>query len=286
MVPEILIEIVEEHNHTMSIKAILEVFEIPRSTFYRWKKAVGSSKELSKNEQLVINKCKETNRAYGYRTITGILKKEGHSINKNTVQRVMQKYNLQCLVKPKRQTHYKGKESLTAQNVLNGDFKATQPLEKLVSDITYLPWGEHSLYLSSIMDLYNGEIIAYTIGPKQDVFFVLDTLEQLPDKIDNCILHTDQGSVYTSRPYQVLVNKKGITMSMSRKGTPSDNAPIEWFHSALKSETFYRFPELKSSTEIITQTVVEFICHYNNKRIQAKLGFMSPNEYRMSQIPA
>ncbi len=75
-------------------------------------------------------------------------------------------------------------------------------------------------------------------------------------------------------------------MSMSRKGTPSDNAPIEAFHSILKSETFYRYPELKSSTEIITQTVVEFNNHYNNKRVQAKLGFISPNEYRVSQIPA
>lgn len=286
MVPEVLVEVVEEYKHIMPIRDILEVFEIPRATYYRWKKRSSIPKELSVNEKLVINKCKETNRTYGYRTITGILNKEGHKINKNTVQKIMQKYNLQCLVKPKRQIHYKGKESLTAQNVLSGDFKATRPMEKLVSDITYLPWGEHSLYLSSIMDLYNGEIIAYTIGPKQDVSFVLDTLSQLPTTLDHCILHTDQGSVYTSRPYQVLVNKKGITMSMSRKGTPSDNAPIESFHSILKSETFYRYPELKSSTEIISQTVVEFINHYNNNRIQAKLGFMSPNEYRMSQIPA
>ena len=92
----------------------------------------------------------------------------------------------------------------------------------------------------SIMDLYNGEIIAYTIGSKQDISFVLDTLDQLPKLKDSCILHTDQD---TSRPYQVQVNKKGITMSMSRKGTPSDNAPIEAFHFNLKSETFYRYPD-------------------------------------------
>ncbi len=74
-------------------------------------------------------------------------------------------------------------------------------------------------------------------------------------------------------------------MSMSRKGTPSDNAPIESFHSTLKSETFYRYPELKSSNEIVTQTVLQFIQHYNNKRIQTKLGFMSPIEYRETQNP-
>ena len=84
----------------------------------------------------------------------------------------------------------------------------------------------------------NGEIIAYTIGDKQDTDFVLDTFDQLPQTTD-CLLHSDQGSVYTSFDYQNQIKTKGITMSMSRKGTPSDNACIESFHASLKSETFY-----------------------------------------------
>ena len=95
-------------------------------------------------------------------------------------------------------------------------------------------------------------------------------------------MQMDQGSVYTSKAYQSLLENKSITISMSRKGTPADNAPIESFHASLKSEMFYRYPELKSST----QTVIKYIKHYNNKRIQAKLGFMSPVQYRESQIPA
>ena len=103
----------------------------------------------------------------------------------------------------------------------------------MITDITYLPFGKKQLYLSSIMDLYNGEIIAYTIGDKQDTDFVLDTFDQLPQTTD-CLLHSDQGSVYTSFDYQNQI-KKGITMSSSRKGTPSDNACIESFHASLKS---------------------------------------------------
>ncbi len=95
------------------------------------------------------------------------------------------------------------------------------------------------MYLSSILDVYNGEIVAQTIGFKQDTDFVLDTLYQLPELLEGCILHSDQGSVYTSYAYQKAVKEKGITMSMSRKGTPADNSPIETFHSTLKSETFY-----------------------------------------------
>ncbi len=269
----------------MPIYSILELFNVSSSSYYRWCEK-DYKKPLKENEILVINKCKETNYSYGYRSIHGILLKEGYSIGKNTVQRIMQKFNLQCRIKPKRQTKYRGKDSVVANNILNREFHAERPLEKLVTDITYLPWGERNLYLSSIMDLYDGQIIAYTICEIQDLEFVIDTLDQLPDLEESCILHSDQGSVYTAKAYQTIVQRKSITMSMSRKGTPADNAPIESFHSILKSETFYRYPELKSSNEIISQTVINFIHHYNNNRIQAKLGFMSPIQYRESQIPA
>lgn len=269
----------------MPVKSILELFDISKTTYYRWKQSSTKS-VLTENEEMIIELCNRTSFNYGYRMITGILKKDGYSIGKNTVQRIMQRFSIQCQVKPKRQKLYNGKEALVANNVLNRNFKAERPLEKLSTDITYLPWGETNLYLSSFMDLYDGKIIAYTIGKVQDIEFVFDTANQLPEIIDDCIIQMDQGSVYTSRAYQALLQNKGITISMSRKGTPADNAPIESFHSALKSETFYRYPELKSSNQTITQTVIKYIKHYNNTRIQAKLGFMSPVQYRESQIPA
>lgn len=116
----------------------------------------------------------------------------------------MQQFNLQCRVKPKRQKIYRGKEPIVANNILNRNFKAARPLEKLPTDITYLPWGETNLYLSSIMDLYDGQIIAYTIGNVQDITFVSDTANQLPEIMNECIMQMDQGSVYTSRAYQTL----------------------------------------------------------------------------------
>lgn len=129
-----------------------------------------------------------------------------------------------------------GQTFKVVENKLNRQFNSNERFQKLVTDITYLPFGGKKLYLSSIMDLYNGEIIAYNIGEKQDINFVLKTLEQLPE-VTNCLLHSDQGSVYTSYRYQEEVQRKSITMSMSRKGTPSDNACIELFHASLKSES-------------------------------------------------
>ncbi|MGF9975727.1 transposase, partial [Viridibacillus arvi] len=93
-------------------------------------------------------------------------------------------------------------------------------------------------------------------------------------------LHSDQGSVYTSYRYQQAVKGKGIIMSMSRKGTPADNAPIESFHSALKSETFYLDNLRSTTTAIVEQTVKDYITYYNYIRIQAKLNNQSPVQYR------
>lgn len=133
------------------------------------------------------------------------------------------------------------------------------------------------------MDLYNGEIIAYTIGDKQDVAFVLDTLHQLPP-MSHCLMHSDQGSVYTSYSYQEAIKRKSITMSMSRKGTPADNACIESFHASLKSETFYLDGLENESTSIVIQTVVDYISYYNKNRIQQKLDYRSPIEYRQAAV--
>lgn len=104
---------------------------------------------------------------------------------------------------------------------------------------------------------------------------MLDTLGQLPD-LPGTVLHSDQGSV----AYQEAVKGKGITMSMSRKGTPADNAPIESFHSTLKSETFYLEGLTCTTTAIVEQTVQDYITYYNSIRIQTKLNNQSPVHFR------
>lgn len=165
------------------------------------------------------------------------------------------------------------------EHLLKRKFHAEAPLQKLVTDITYLPFGNKMLYLSSIMDLYNGEIVAYSIADKQDTSLVLHTLGQLPERT-NMLLHSDQGSMYTYQVYQTVAKGKGITMSMSRKGTPADNAPIESFHSTLKSETFYLEDLRCTTTAIALQTVRDYINYYNLTRNQAKLNNQSRINFR------
>ena len=216
---------------------------------------------------------------YGYRKITALINQCYTSpINHKRVQRVMQKHHLNCRVRPKKTTRI-GKPYYKTDNLLQRQFKASCPMEVLTTDITYLPFGHSMLYLSSIMDIYNGEIVAYKIDDKQDQRLVNDTLNQI-DIPEGCILHSDQGSVYTSYAYYQLCEEKGIIRSMSRKGTPADNAPIESFHSSLKSETFYINNQLNNSNHIVIDIVEKYIKNYNNNRIQQKLDYLSPVKYR------
>lgn len=190
----------------------------------------------------------------------------------------MQREQLQCRVRTKKRKPI-GQPAHPADHLLERQFQADSPLQKRVTDITYLPFVGKTLYLSSILDLYNSEIVAYSIADKQDTSFVLDTLHHLPSR-PGMMLHSDQGSVYTSQAYQEAVKGKGITMSMSRKGTPADHAPIESFHSTLKSETFYLESLTCTTTAIVVQTVRDYITYYNSTRIQAKLNYQSPMDFR------
>ncbi|NWK84094.1 IS3 family transposase [Staphylococcus sp. GSSP0090] len=276
VVPAVIVELVNLLKQKYSVKMILDVLEIPKSTYYRWKNKNNKNDNLT---QKVIKLCEENRYTYGYRKITALVNQlSSVPVNHKRVQRIMQENNLNCRVRPKKSKRI-GKPYYKTNNLLQRQFKASQPMEVLTTDITYLPFGNSMLYLSSIMDVYNGEIVAYKIDSKQDQSLVNDTLNQI-DIPEGCILHSDQGSVYTSYSYYRLCEEKGIIRSMSRKGTPADNAPIESFHSSLKCETFYINNELNGSNHIVINIVENYIKNYNNNRIQQKLGYLSPIKFR------
>ena len=269
----------EEYKKTYPVSAILDCFGVKRSTFYRW---IKGSKKPEKRDEMVekIEKlCMQNQFIYGYRTITRLLKKVYNLVvNRKKVYRIMKEKGCLCRVRPKKGPKL-GKPYHVTDNKLDRDFQADKPMEKLVTDITYLYFGNCRRYLSSIMDLYNREIVAYSISECQDTDFVLDTLHQL-ELAQGALLHSDQGSVYTSKAYYQACTEKGITRSMSRKGTPADNACIEWFHSVLKSETFYLHNWRNLTKDSITDIVKNYIIFYNETRIQQRLNDQSPVDYR------
>jgi putative transposase len=218
---------------------------------------------------------------YGYRRITLELHNRGLIINHKTVRRLMNEMGLKCLVRMKKYRSYRGKVGKIAPNILERDFKASKPNEKWVTDVTEFHLFGEKLYLSPILDLFNGEIVAFNIEKRpvyQLVSKMLDkAFERLKDG-DAPILHSDQGWHYQMNHYQHALKEHGITQSMSRKGNCLDNAVMENFFGLLKSELLY-LKEFESMEQFKIE-LEKYIYYYNHKRIKAKLKGMSPVQYR------
>lgn len=168
------------------------------------------------------------------------------------------------------------KPSVLFPNVLNREFSATAPVQKLVTDITYVRIGHEFAYLSAVMDLYNNEIVAWELSERNDLKLVTDTVQQL--KNGPSLLHSDQGFQYTTKSYAKLLEEKQLTGSHSRRGNCYDNACIESFFSHLKTEKLYW--EKPQNLEQARSQITEYISFYNKERFQNKLDDLSPIEFR------
>ncbi|MFJ8064159.1 IS3 family transposase [Psychrobacillus sp. NPDC096426] len=145
-----------------------------------------------------------------------------------------------------------------------------------------MQYGSVTLYLSTIMDLYNNEIVTYKLYNHQQTPLVMDTLRDALIARGNpqgVIVHSDQGSVYTSYAYQDALKGNHLVRSMSRRGNCWDNAVIESFHSSLKAEEFDLTKFNSLSNVSVVQRIHEYIRHYNGERIQEKLGYLTPKEF-------
>lgn len=269
-------------NGKYTVKAILSALGVPRANYYRWR-AEGLEKLLSAKEEAIIELCKRTKYRNGHRKIKALLKEEYQiELNRNTVQDIMQKHSLQCRIKPKRRWKSQGESIIVAPDHLKRDFTASAPNQKWVTDITYIQYGSTTKYLSTIMDLFNNEIVAYKLYDHQQTPLVIDTLKlalATRKNPEGVIVHSDQGSVYTSYAFQNYMKEHHLISSMSRRGNCWDNAVIESFHSSLKSEEFQytKFNSLKNQE--VDKRVTAYLNYYNEERIQEKLGYLAPIKY-------
>lgn len=219
---------------------------------------------------------------FGYRRIRDELRNRGYKVNHKKVQRLMKELGIKCIVRIKKYKSYKGTVGEIAPNILDRNFQAEKSNEKWVTDITEFKLFGEKLYLSPILDLFNGEIITYTIGPRPTYSLVSTMLDQAFKRLseeDELLLHSDQGWHYQMKKYRHTLEKRGITQSMSRKGNCYDNAVIENFFGILKSEFLY-LKEFES-VEHFKLELEKYIKYYNHKRIKAKLNGMSPIQYRV-----
>jgi putative transposase len=233
-------------------------------------------------KQKIIEIYDEHKGRYGYRRIALELKNQGYKINHKTVLRLMQSLGLKSIIRRKKKyKSYQGVVGKKAPNILKRDFKASKPNQKWATDITEFRVADKKLYLSPIIDMYNNEIISYSISNSPNFKQVTDMVNKVFKRLkkdDNPILHSDQGWQYQMVKYQNILETEGITQSMSRKGNCLDNAVIENFFGIIKTELFYT--KKYESTYQLKSEIIDYIKYYNNKRISSKLNGMSPANYR------
>lgn len=219
---------------------------------------------------------------YGYRRIACTLRNEGHLVNTKKVRRLMAELDIKCAVRPKKYKSYRaGLMGEAAPNILKRDFKAERSNEKWVTDITEFKVAGEKLYLSPIMDLYNGEIVAYHTDTRPRFTLVSTMLEKALGQLtahDKPLLHSDQGWHYRYPDYCKRLDEAKLEQSMSRKANCLDNAAMESFFGTLKSEYFYR--EHITSVAQLQAGLDEYIHYYNHDRIKMKLNGLSPVAYR------
>ena len=261
---------------------LLEAAELSRSTFYYQVNALAHPDEGEEELRERIRAIYDENQGrYGYRRITLELANQGEAINHKRVQRLMAELGLQSRVRIKRYRAFKGAANVVVSNDLGRQFEAQTPNQKWVTDVTEFKVQGMKLYLSPIMDLYNGEIVAYQMKRRPVFDLVGEMLDQAIKKLspeDRPMIHSDQGWHYQHENYRHKLAKHSLKQSMSRRGNCLDNAAMESFFGTLKSEFFY----LNSfdSIESLEAGLAEYIRYYNEDRIRLKLKGLSPVKYR------
>lgn len=262
------------------MKELVKLAGIPRSTYYDLLKKMNrpdSDADLKAEIQAIYD---EHEGRYGYRRIRDELTDRGQKVNHKKVQRIMKELGLKCVVRMKKYKSYKGTVGKIAPNILDRNFTADAPNEKWVTDITEFKLFGEKLYLSPVLDLFNGEIITYTIGSRPTYSLVSEMLDQAFERLaedHQLLMHSDQGWHYQMKQYRHVLESRGIVQSMSRKGNCYDNSVMENFFGIMKSEFLY-LKEFES-VEHFKKELEKYIEYYNMKRIKAKLK-MSPVQYR------
>lgn len=264
------------------------ILGVSRSGCYHWQRRRLLHRSLAETELLLkIKKHYQLSRGrYGLLRLTSSIRKEGMIVNKKRVYRIMKKYGIYAKTKKKfRVTTKQNHKASFSSNLLNGKFEAGKVNQIWTSDITYIWTNQGWLYLAVILDVYNREIIGWSLNHRCSVELVLKALTMA---INNrraepgIIFHSDRGSQYTSSRFRNTLAYYGFTQSMSGKGNCYDNAITESFFSTLKKELIY-LTKFETKEQAAVE-IFEFIeIFYNRKRLHSALGYESPLEFKLKE---
>ena len=287
---QIIHDAVHKPNNLLSISKLCEIAAVSRSGYYAWEDAAPTRALREDTDRTEFEKVLDAYKHRGYpkgaRRIYMRLLHVNVRMNLKKIRRLMKKYGLKCPYRGPnayRRIAKALKTNAVFPNVVNREFVKGGVRKVLLTDITYIFYDGGVCYLSTILDAFTREILAYKLSPNLMVDFVLDTVDALIAEHgctldDTTIIHSDQGCHYTSKAFIEKLRENHFVQSMSRKGNCWDNAPQESFFGHMKDEIKYEIAMMTSFEEVKAK-LDDWIDYYNNDRYQWELSKLSPKEF-------
>jgi putative transposase len=279
---------IRAHQTEFGIRAMCRVLRVHFSGFYAWLKEPLSlrAQEDMRQMDLIRQAWSDSGKVYGYRKLTDDLRDLGEQVSENRVARLASLAGILAQVGYKRRPgRYGGKPAVVASNSLDRQFEVDAPDKVWVTDITYIKTHEGWLYLAVVIDLFSRRVVGWSAQPRMTTDLALQALlaavwRRKPKA--RVMIHSDQGSQFTSREWQVFLGQHNLEASMSRRGNCHDNAVAESFFQLLKRERIRRRTYL--TREAARQDVFDYIeMFYNPKRKHTNNGMLSPVDFETRQ---
>ena len=282
---------IEQLRHQHPVAVLCRVMNVSESGYHAWRKRPPSARqqEAVRMENEIRAAHQRTRETYGPKRLQSDLADHGVAASVDRIKRIRRKLGLRCKQKRKFKATTDSRDALPlAPNRLNRQFTVKVPNQAWVTDITYIPTDEGWLYLAGVKDLFSGELVGYAMSNRMTTPLVMQALfravaAKRPEK--GLLHHSDRGSQYCAHAYQKLLRQFGMQASMSRKGNCWDNAPMESFWGALKTELVHH--QRFSTREEAQREIIEYIeIFYNRIRKQARLGYLSPAAFNQTYYAA
>lgn len=276
---------IQQNHPYWPISAMCKVLDVSESGYYHHYTRVTSRHRIHDTTLLTHIRAihREVKGEYGWPRMWKALQAKGIKISKERVRLMMKQHGIQARGKRKFVVTTDSKHSLPiAPNLLQRNFTATAPNQIWTGDITYIQTDEGWLYLAVVLDLFNRQVVGFSMQKHMRSSLVTDALRMAwfrrkPNKDDSLIFHSDRGSQYCSEAYQTELQRFNIQPSMSRKGDCWDNAPTESLWGSLKVGRLYgrRFTTRREAMD----EVIDWLRFYNHSRLHSTLNYMSPMQF-------
>ncbi|MCX5773001.1 MAG: IS3 family transposase [Fusobacteria bacterium] len=263
------IKLIRYNSEKYSISAMCKLLNIPRNSYYyESNREVRDETEL---EKLIIVSFKNSRNNYGTRKIKQEMKNLGHQVSRRRIGRIIRELGL---ISNYTKAHYKVKKAKCneecVENIVNREFSERKEYDVAISDLTYVRVGGKWHYICLIVDLFNREIIGYSVGPHKDAALVLEAFRSIKVSLKKItIFHTDRGSEFKNEAIDTLLKTFEITRSLSAKGTPYDN------------EKEFVYQKQFNSLNELRILLADYVHWHNFIRLHGSIGYMPPEKYRL-----